>query len=248
MTDRAPAVAGEPIDLSRPFVFNGTALRHFGAPSPGAAPLRAGSFVGDVRAGGSCNCTVITFVPHCHGTHTESVAHLTEESLDAWRVAPLRTLDARLVTVRPGATGPHGDRVIDRSLLEAALGSARPRHAEAIVVRVRPLPAADTNPPWFSVDAIDELVARGVGHLVTELPSIDRTEDGGRLAAHRAFFGLPPHSRRLADARRPWATVTELAHVPDATPDGDYALALHVAPIAGDAAPNRVLLYGGERS
>jgi hypothetical protein len=76
-----------------------------------------------------------------------------------------------------------------------------------------------------------------------DLPSIDRAHDEGRLTAHRIFFGLPPGSTALAQATRPHATVTELAYIPDAAPDGPYLLELQVPALGGDAVPSRPLLY-----
>lgn len=98
-------------------------------------------------------------------------------------------------------------------------------------------------PPWVAADAVEFIVGQGIMHLVIDQPSLDRTHDAGRLAAHRVFFGLPAGSRRLAEAARPRATVTEYASIPDALPDGPCALALQVPAIAGDAVPSRPLAY-----
>ncbi|HSN70749.1 MAG TPA: hypothetical protein VLT59_04540, partial [Steroidobacteraceae bacterium] len=67
-------------------------------------------------------------------------------------------------------------------------------------------------------------------------------DDGGRLQAHRAWWGLPPGSKNLAAARRSACTVTELAYVPDTAPDGRYLLDLHVPAFLADAAPSRPVL------
>src|SRR5437879_7785473 len=53
-------------------------------------------FKGSVERGASCNCELITLIPHCNGTHTECVGHLTRERLDAWRVVPAGFLPALL--------------------------------------------------------------------------------------------------------------------------------------------------------
>lgn len=78
-----------PIDLSVPIDFSEAGLRHFGAPAPRSAPFATTGFTGDVGRGASCNCRTLTLTPHCHGTHTECVAHLTREPLDAWRLVPV---------------------------------------------------------------------------------------------------------------------------------------------------------------
>src|SRR5262249_52682114 len=102
---------------------------------------------------------------------------------------------------------------------------------------------SDITPPYLSRDAAEFLVFRGIEHLVVDLPSIDRAHDEGRLTAHRVFFGLPPGSHSLSQARRPRSTVTELAFIPDAVTDGPYLLEIQVPAIAGDAVPSRPLLY-----
>ncbi len=79
--------------------------------------------------------------------------------------------------------------------------------------------------------------------LVVDLPSLDRADDGGRLAAHRVFWGLPPGCDDAAAATRGRALVTELAYVPDSVPDGLYLLDLQVPAFGADAAPSRPVLY-----
>ena len=79
--------------------------------------------------------------------------------------------------------------------------------------------------------------------LVVDLPSLDRADDGGRLAAHREYWGLPPGADDAAQAARGQALVTELAFVPDAVPDGLYLLDLQVPAFGADAAPSRPVLY-----
>ena len=97
--------------------------------------------------------------------------------------------------------------------------------------------------PYFLPDAMRWLVEREVISLVVDLPSLDRADDGGHLAAHRVYWGLPPGSDDAAQATRGRALVTELAYVPDSIPDGLYLLDLQVPAFASDAAPSRPVLY-----
>src|ERR1700752_3438220 len=94
-----------PVSLAVPLDFAGPQPRHFGAPPASARPFEAPGFAGSVARGASCNCEVISLTPHCNGTHTECVGHLTRERLDASRVAPLGLLPALLVTVAPEPAG-----------------------------------------------------------------------------------------------------------------------------------------------
>ncbi|MGE0581308.1 MAG: cyclase family protein [Steroidobacteraceae bacterium] len=233
-----------PIDLSIPIGFSTPALRHFGAPAPQATPFATGDFTGAVATGASCNCRTITLTPHCNGTHTECAGHLTLEPLDAWRVVPAGPVPALVVSVAPVREGD--DLVVTR----AALDAAWPREAGvpeplALVLRTRMGEARLAEGPaaFLAADAAALIVARDIAHLVIDQPSLDRTHDAGRLAAHRVFFGLPPGGRSLAQATRPQATVTEYAWVPDALPDGPCMLAWQVPAIAGDAVPSRPLAY-----
>ena len=72
-------------------------------------------------------------------------------------------------------------------------------------------------------------------HLLLDLPSVDPEHDGGALAAHKAFWGLP-------DRPRHGATITELIAVPDTAEDGLYLLNLQTAALENDASPSRPIL------
>lgn len=243
---------GAPISLVRPVSFETGAPTHFGAPPPQSVPLAVPGFAGTVIEGASCNCRTLTLTPHCHGTHTECVGHLTREPLDAWRVIPETPLLAWLASVEPLAAErtaessdprpQRGDVLITRARLAHSWPRAAASGARALVIR-SDTAAASRPPPYLSREAAEWIVARGIEHLLVELPSVDRVADEGRLTAHRIFFGLPPGERALALAARAHATITELACVPEGVPDGAYLLALQAPAIAGDAVPSRPLLY-----
>ena len=72
--------------------------------------------------------------------------------------------------------------------------------------------------------------------LLLDLPSVDREEDGGVLAAHHAFWDFP----NTIDRER---TISELLHVPAEVRDGDHLLELQVVHFMNDASPSRPLLY-----
>ena len=249
-----------PIDIAIDLDFTKDQPRHFGAPAAAAHPLSVPGFSGSVAQGAGCNCNVITLIPHCNGTHTECVGHLTREPLDAHRQIPRGLIPALLITVDPvsahGAletTDPapqSGDQLITRRALEHNWPTTLPFQPQAVVVRTRPNDGdkvrrdySDSTPPYFSREAAEFLVARGIEHLVVDLPSIDRAHDEGRLTTHRVFFGLPRGSHSLDMVGRPRSTVTELAFIPDEVMDGPYFLELQVPAIGGDAVPSRPLLY-----
>ena len=266
--DIDPARAGElAIDLARAaslaidLDFGARQPRHFGAPAARSEPFAAPGFSGVVASGASCNCRTLTLTPHCNGTHTECVGHLTRDCLDAHRVVPVGFIPALLVTVTPAdAAGVSetsepvpqpGDRLITRQALQAsAAAMAAPFAPRALVIRTLPngpdkqsRDYSELTPPYLSREAAEWLVARGIEHLVVDLPSIDRSHDEGRLTAHRIFFGLPRGSVELSQARRRSATVTELAYIADSVGDGAYLLQLQVPALGGDAVPSRPLLF-----
>jgi arylformamidase len=249
-----------PADLALELDFAGPQPRHFGAPRASSRPYETPgfSFRGSVERGSSCNCELITLIPHCNGTHTECAGHLTLEHLDAWRVVPAGLIPALLLSVAPEEPGDEGseplpapaDRLITRRALERAWPAALPFAPRALVIRTLPNDpgkrARDYTvqiPPYLSQQAAALLVGRAVRHLVVDLPSIDRAHDEGRLTAHRLFFGLPRGAVQLAAATRPDATITELAFIPDRIADGVYLLELQVPALTGDAVPSRPLLY-----
>lgn len=255
---RFRADLGRPVSIAIPLNFTGPQPSCFDAPRAGAEPYRAGGFVGDTRAGGSCNCEVLTLAPHCNGTHTECVGHVTDDRVAVSERVRGGLRLARLVTVAPAAASASGessdpapepgDRLVTAAALEAAAGIPDGPSPSALVVRTAtgdphrayrgPAPA-----PYLTREAAAWLVARGIEALVLDLPSADRADDGGKLTAHRVFFGLPPGSRRAADAARPGASITELAWVGADIPDGLYLLDLQLPAFLSDAAPSRPLLF-----
>ena len=254
------------IDLARPtsiaidLDFSRNQPRHFGAPQANTRPCAVPGFSGSVETGASCNCHTLTLTPHCNGTHTESVGHLTREPSDAHRVVPLGLVPAILVSIEPSSARTSGestepipdpaDRLITRQALAINWPRVTPFEPRALVIRTLPnhpdkqhQDYTNQTPPYLSREAAEVLVERGIEHLVVDMPSIDRAHDEGRLTAHRIFFGLPRGDTTLAHATRANATITELAYIPDSVTDGPYFLELQVPALGGDAVPSRPLLY-----
>lgn len=257
---RLAADFARPHSIAIPVDFGGAQPSCFRAPPATARPLRSDGFVGDTRAGGSCNCEVLTLAPHCNGTHTECIGHVTDDRVAVADCVPGGLLLALLISLEPVAAGATtedsqprpaaGDRLVTAAALQAAVARHPGPSPRALVVRTLrgdgppthdyrgPAPA-----PFLSRQAAAWLVERGIEHLVLDLPSADRADDGGQLTAHRIFFGLPAGSRRAADAGRPQASITELAWMPPALADGHYLLDLQLPAFLSDAAPSRPLLY-----
>ena len=116
-------------------------------------------------------------------------------------------------------------------------------NVEALIIRTKPndhskmqRQYSGTNFPYLTMGAMQRIVDAGVQHLLIDLPSVDREEDGGALAAHHLFWNVPaePNFQK---------TITELIYVPNEISDGNYILNLQVSNFANDAAPSRPMLF-----
>ncbi|HEX4972295.1 MAG TPA: cyclase family protein [Steroidobacteraceae bacterium] len=228
-------------DISIPLAFDAAQPTFFGASPASESVVAAGSFVGDVRRGGSCNCSTHTLTPHCNGTHTECIGHVTAERLNVRELSAEHFSPALLISV---GSAP----LITREALTAAVGPHQLSDYRALVMRTQPNSRSklernyDRTPaPYFDTEAMHWIVSNGIAALVVDLPSLDRGDDA-QLTTHRIFWGLAPAATSAAQATRPTATVTELAFIDDSIADGPYLLNLQVAPFVADAAPSRPIL------
>jgi kynurenine formamidase len=258
---RLNADFAQPLSIAIPLDFNGPQPSFYDAPAATAQPYRESGFIGDTRAGGSCNCEQLTLVPHCNGTHTECIGHVTDDRVavtDRVRGGIVLALLVSLHPVTAGSTSEDSDPLpaasdllVTAESLERAFAAHPGPAPQALVVRTLPCHAArltqayrgSAPAPYLSQQAAAWLVARGIEHLVLDLPSADRADDHGRLTAHRLFFGLPAGGRQARDAGRPQASITELAWVAPTIRDGWYMLDLQIPAFLTDAAPSRPLLY-----
>lgn len=248
---------GKATDISIPLRFNGPQPNAYGVEKATSEPVQAGSLVGDTRLGGSVNFEQYTFIPHCNGTHTECVGHITHERISVRDCLQDALMPAQLMSVLPERI--EGELVITRKTLE--LATSEPRavatgffdsgESKALVVRTLPNDASkltrdhgDANmPPYFSADALRYIVELGVKHLLVDLPSIDRIFDDGKLINHRIFWNVEEGSFEAGDQTRFNSTITELIYVPNEVADGNYILNLQIAPFESDAAPSRPILW-----
>lgn len=258
---RLSADLAQPLSLAIPLDFDGPQPRFHGARRAHSAPLRVPGFAGDTREGGSCNCEEVLIVPHCNGTHTECVGHVTDDRVFVSEAVRGGMALALVVSVRPvaAAATPEGsdpapapgDLLVTAAALRAAMDGHPGLSPRALVVRTLPNGSdkitrhyeGEAPAPYLTREAAQLAVERGIDHLVLDLPSADRAHDQGRLTAHRVFFGLPAGSRHASAAARPHASITELAYVAPMIHDGWYLLDLQMPAFLADAAPSRPLLY-----
>jgi kynurenine formamidase len=242
------------IDISIPLRFDGPQPNAYGVELATSIACEYGSLVGDTRRGGSCNFEQVTIIPHCNGTHTECVGHITDERISVRECLRDVFVRAVVVSVEPRL---EGDAVIGSDELERALqnppATAGGTDIGATALIVRTLPNdhlklsrrydSDNIPPYFTDDAMEHIVECGFKHLLIDLPSIDRLFDDGKLTNHRIFWTVELGSREIDAATRINSTITELIYVPDEVEDGEYLLNLQIAPWDADAAPSRPILF-----
>lgn len=240
-----------PASLAIPLLFDGAQPVFFGAAPASAQPYQADGFVGDTRRGGSCNVSDVRLVPHCNGTHTENLGHVVATDVPVCASVGQGLMPALLVSVTPVADGATQDAIIPAAALADAMAGSDLDGVTALVVRTLPNGPAKRSlnyddgpvPPYFAADAMRHIVDKGFRHLLVDFPSIDRMNDGGRLANHRLFWNLAPGSAAAGPAARTDRTVTEMIFVDDGIADGLYLLDLQVPAWHSDAAPSNPVLY-----
>lgn len=260
---RLLADLADPLPIAIPLDFNGPQPAFYQSAPASAHPLRTTAFVGDTREGGGCNCEQVTLAPHCNGTHTECVGHVTDDRIcvsetlrgGMFLAVVLSISPAQAASSNEGSDPPPqpGDQLITSAAIAAGLAAHEAGGLSPCAMVIRTLPnsvermshhyVGSSPAPFLTREAAELLVDQGVEHLVLDVPSVDRAEDHGRLTAHRVFFGLPPGSRRASEARRPHASITELAFVAPTIRDGWYLLDLQIPAFLSDAAPSRPILY-----
>ncbi len=229
----------DPIDISIPLADEPEQVNCFFAPPFRTSPVVAGDFVGSTKLGGPLNFLNVQINPHGNGTHTECVGHIAKEHYSIHRTLKKFWFRAQLVTLLPEMQD-NGDRIITMASIE---GLEIQKDVSALVVRTIPnndsklkMMYSGTNPTYMDARVAEWIVEQGIEHLLIDLPSVDREEDGGALAAHKAFWQYPEHPRLDA-------TITELVYVPTKVDDGNYILNLQIGSFEIDVSPSKPVLY-----
>lgn len=250
-----------PVCLAIPVQFNGEQPNHFGVPTAKERPIEEDGFIGDTTQGGSCNVSEITFIPHCNGTHTESIGHIVDEKVGIAGALVNGLMPAVVVSVEPQLTTETDeayrpvpvatDRFITKTSLQTDLDKYADEQLQAVIIRTlshqNEKPTArygdNIDPPFLSIDAIDYLTGRGVSHLVVDIPSVDKMYDDGLLTVHHRFWQVQETTHSLNPDSAIQKTITEMVYIPDSVSDGFYLLDLQVPAFVSDAAPSKPLLY-----
>lgn len=228
----------KPLDISMPLKGDVSNVNAWYIGPPKIAPEIIDGETISVAEGAVVNFNTISFNPHSHGTHTETVGHITEKTYSINKQLKQFFFLAEVVTVAPEKLGD--DTVISKKQLQFALGNKK---RDAVVIRTLPNTSqkksrqySNTNPTYLMEDAADYLRLKGIKHLLIDLPSVDKEQDGGALLAHNAFWNTK-------GVLRLDATITEFIYVSNKFEDGCYMLNLQIAPFENDASPSKPILY-----
>jgi kynurenine formamidase len=220
--------------IAIPLDHNGPQPNAYFAPSYEAFPHREGEWTGDTRQGASVNFYNIHLNPHGNGTHTECVGHISMERHSVHQALGSGRWIAQLISVYP-LQHENGDRIINGLTWDDGI--------EAIILRTLPNHAdkkcrnySNTNPPYLNSEIAKKMAESNIEHLLLDLPSVDRENDEGALAAHKAFWQYPKNTRLNA-------TITEMIYVDNVVPDGLYLLEIQIPALELDASPSRPFIY-----
>lgn len=252
--------ADSPLSIAIPMRFDGAQPNAYGVESATAKACEAGEIVGDTRRGGSVNFEQVKFIPHCNGTHTECVGHITHERISVNDCLQDAFILADLISVLPEKASEtrdtytvelnETDLMITRRSLEKHKLEITDCKSKGLIIRT--LPNYENKltetylrkiPPFFSIEAMELISELQINHLLVDLPSIDRIFDEGKLVNHRKFWNVEEGSFEVSAKSFINRTITEMIYVSNEIKDKKYLLNLQIAPFQADAAPSRPFLF-----
>lgn len=250
----------EPLDISIPLNFNEHQPSVYGADKATSKTCEIGSFVGDTRKGGSCNFEEYKFIPHCNGTHTECVGHISFDRIFVNKVLKEFLHNAYLISVNPELgkdsddtylpVKNDNDLLITKRNLIKKLDTAIEHKISALIIRTMPNEEdkkfrnySEILPPFFTLEAIDLISTLNIDHLLVDFPSVDRLNDDGFLSIHHKYWNVKHSSHDINQIDCSLKTITEMVYIPDEIKDGHYLLDLNIANFSADASPSRPILY-----
>ena len=248
------------VDISIPLDFYGDQPNAYGVEKAEAVPYRSDKFVGDTRKGGSCNFEKYSIIPHCNGTHTECVGHISSDRIFVNEILKDSLIPCSLIMVEPVlATNTNekyipsvnpGDYFITKAGIEKAVLNSDRNFLKGLIIRTKPNDVSKKSrdymqmpPPFFSTDAIEFIKSLGVNHLLVDIPSVDRAFDEGKLTNHHIYWNVPEESHEVNTSDISRKTITEMIYADDSIKDGTYLLNLQIASFRADASPSRPVLY-----
>ena len=241
-------------DLSIPLKFNGEQPNTYNVNQASSFAYKDNSFVGDTRLGGPCNFETYTLTPHCNGTHTECIGHITDERVSINDSLRDMFMPATLITLTPSVTNEtyspclnSGDLVVTKKEIESKLSSVDTSFLDGLIIRTVPnnenklkKKYSGNESPFFTIEAMNYIVELGVKHLLVDFPSVDRLLDEGKLTCHNIFWETDNKKLNLAARGK---TITEMIFVSNDIIDGKYLLNIQTPSFVSDAAPSKPIIF-----
>jgi arylformamidase len=248
------------IDISIPLNFHGEQPEAYGAEIASAEVYISDNFIGDTRKGGSCNFEKYTFIPHCNGTHTECVGHISLDRIFVNETLKDTFIPCTLISVKPEnpldsnetyiPEKNKSDCIITKKLISGLLKNNKKDFLSGLIIRTLPNDVSKmsrdylkVSPPFFSIEAMEFIASLDIKHLLVDIPSVDRTFDEGKLFAHHIFWNVAQGSHDVDEKNHSLKTITEMVYIPDKIKDGQYLLNLQIASFMADASPSRPMIF-----
>ena len=211
---------GQPVSVSRQISFSQN-TNAFSLPEITSRPFRYENlFIGDVDQGGSCNVDILDFCPH-NLTHLETSAHILRHSISSSYISdiPVDHLQGIVYLADLTSSLDEQSSLIPPTIVDVILKSLNiPINALALKTSASNLPENYdfSNKNFLALDPRSALLLNNynsnnssINCLLLDLPSTDAEHDGGKLLAHRAFFGLPSSGIDFVDLQK--RVIIELA-------------------------------------
>jgi kynurenine formamidase len=252
--------SSEGIDISIPMDFYGAQPNAYGVEKATAEIYKSGELIGDTRKGGSCNFEKYSLIPHCNGTHTECVGHISFDRIFVNGILKESFIPVTVITVNPVLAVDSNEKYIPdinpddyfitKAEINKSINDSNNAFLKGLIIRTLPNDKGKKNrnymkepPPFFSNDAMDLILSLGINHLLVDMPSVDRALDEGKLTNHHIFWNVPKGSHEVDVLNCSLNTITEMIYVDNGVNDGQYLLNLQIASFQADASPSRPLLY-----
>lgn len=249
-----------PLEISIPMIFNGEQPNTYNVDKATSIAYETGDFIGDTRRGGGCNFEEYKIVPHCNGTHTECVGHISFERISINETLKDVFIPSTMISVTPEKAFDSNENYIPQKNKEDFLITKRILYEKLaeinkdflIGIIIRTLPNDDSkksrdyiknHPPFFSIEAMEYIVSLDIKHLLIDIPSVDRTFDEGKLTAHHIFWNVNKESHEVNIQNHSLKTITEMIYASNEISDGNYIVNIQIPDFVADAAPSRIFIY-----
>ncbi len=237
--------SGQGVDLSIPIKAGKENVNAWYCSPVKIEPVVSDNFVGEVSLGGDVNFRNITINPHGNGTHTECVGHISEKKYTINQCLNDFHHLGKIISIQPkpfwNDEFQEEDLIIDKELIEQALDFWE--NEKVLVIRTlenseqkKERQYSNTNPAYFTQEAIEFINELGVIHLMVDLPSVDREVDHGELISHKTFWNYPENP--ILEK-----TISELLYIPNHLEDGTVLIQIQIMSIENDASPSKIIAH-----